>query len=54
VIVKFEERSSEKIATLAIDELRYTTLENAVVGLTAGKPVSLDEFEQKIRAKLPD
>lgn len=30
----------------------YTTLERAVEGLTAGKPVSLETFEQRIRSKL--
>lgn len=33
------------------DEVRYTTLERAVEGLTGGTPVSLTEFESRIVAK---
>lgn len=33
------------------DEVRYTTLERAVEGLTGGTPVSLPEFEKRIVAK---
>ena len=32
--------------------LHLTTLESAVEGLTAGSPVSVEEFEKRIRAKL--
>jgi hypothetical protein len=32
-------------------EVRLTTLERAVEGLTAGGPVSLETFEQRVRAK---
>ena len=31
---------------------RFTTLERAVEGLTAGRPVSLETFEVRIREKL--
>jgi Restriction endonuclease NotI len=34
-------------------ELHYTTLTNAVEGLTGGIPMSLDRFEREIRARLP-
>jgi len=40
-------------AFLVPDFVHYTTLERAVDGLTAGLPLSLDEFEAGIRAKLP-
>ncbi|MHB8638069.1 MAG: NotI family restriction endonuclease [Fimbriimonadaceae bacterium] len=32
--------------------VRYTTLERAVEGLTAGRPVTLNEFEERIKNKL--
>jgi hypothetical protein len=37
---------------LVPDEVYYTTLEDSVEGLTAGVPVSLEEFERRIVAKL--
>jgi hypothetical protein len=49
-IVKFEEQG--EMAELKCDRVRFTTLERAVEGLTAGKPVSLPEFERRIRVKL--
>jgi hypothetical protein len=52
VIVRFEEDSGTGKAHLKIDEIRYTTLERAVEGLTAGVPTTLTDFEDKIRAKL--
>lgn len=51
-IVRFDENSTGSGATMAVDEVRYTTLERAVEGLTAGVPTSLDDFETKIRNKL--
>ncbi len=39
-------------ADLIFKEVVYTTLERAVEGLTAGRPVSLPEFEDRIREKL--
>lgn len=39
-------------AALQLDEVRFTTLERTVEGLTAGNPVSLMEFEKRIRHKL--
>ena len=49
-IVAFEERG----ATASLQRLRvkFTTLERAVEGLTAGRPVSLPEFERRIKEKL--
>jgi len=37
---------------LVVDEVRYTTLERAVEGLTSGIPTTLSEFEGKIKMKL--
>lgn len=37
---------------LQADHAYYTTLEDAVTGLTGGTPVSLEEFERSIRQKL--
>lgn len=49
-IVKFEEQAGT--AQLQRHRVQFTTLERAVEGLTAGKPVSLPEFERRIREKL--
>lgn len=42
----------EKVARVEPAFVRFTTLERAVEGLTAGLPVTLSEFEQSILAKL--
>ena len=34
-------------------QIHFTTLDNAVEGLTGGTPMSLDRFESQIRARLP-
>ncbi len=39
-------------AKLVPTDVHLTTLEQAVEGLTAGVPVSLESFEERIRAKL--
>lgn len=39
-------------AKIFLADTIYTTLENAVEGLTAGIPMPLDEFEEQIRKKL--
>jgi hypothetical protein len=39
-------------ARLTPKEAHFTTLEQAVEGLTAGIPVSLEVFEERIRRKL--
>jgi hypothetical protein len=39
---------------MALDEVRYTTLERSVEGLTGGKPVPKHEFENRIAGKLKD
>ena len=49
-VVKYEEDS--KNAILKPDFVLYTTLERTVEGLTGGTPVSLREFEKRIKRKL--
>ncbi|MGD0767382.1 MAG: NotI family restriction endonuclease [Tepidisphaeraceae bacterium] len=49
-VVQFDEGTDP--ATLKIGEPEKQTLERAVEGLTGGEPVTLAEFEAKIRAKL--
>jgi len=51
VVVRYDEVEGQE-ATLEFDDVRYTTLERAVEGLTAGSPVALDQFETRIRQKL--
>lgn len=51
-IVAFEEDETSIYSKLVVDEIRYTTLERAVEGLTSGVPTTLPDFESKIRAKL--
>ena len=48
--VSFDERHDP--ARLVVGEPKLQTLEQAVKGLTGGEPVTLEEFERKIRAKL--
>lgn len=52
-VIRFDKSESGRHANLVVDDIRLTTLERSVEGLTAGVPVSLDNFEQKIRSKLP-
>ncbi len=49
-VVRYAERATR--LELEQESVRLTTLENAVEGLTAGKPVSLETFEARIREKL--
>lgn len=49
-IVGFEE--GERTARLVPRGVRYTTLERAVEGLTAGLPVTLGQFETEIKDRL--
>jgi len=51
-IVRFEEVAGQKRARIVPDEVRYTTLERSVEGLTGGKPVPKPVFEQRILDKL--
>jgi hypothetical protein len=49
-VVKFEERQG--VYRLTPDTTHYTTLEDSVEGLTAGVPVSLEVFEQRVLERL--
>ena len=50
-VVAFE-ASKDGRFTLRRDEVHYTTLSNAVEGLTGGTPMSLERFEREIRLRL--
>lgn len=45
-IVSYKEAGAA--AEVILDEVRYTTLERAVEGLTAGIPVGMQQFEEEI------
>lgn len=51
-IVRFEEVPGSKQMRIVRDEVRYTTLERSVEGLTGGKPVPLPLFENRISEKI--
>jgi Restriction endonuclease NotI len=51
-VVGFEDVAGSPHARLLRDEVRFTTLERSVEGLTGGKPVPLPEFEQRIKSKV--
>ena len=51
--VDFEEESDKRFRLIR-DSVHVTTLERATEGLTGGSPVTLSEFEDGIRSKLPD
>lgn len=51
-IVRFEEVEGQKRTRIVRDEVRYTTLERSVEGLTGGKPVPLPVFETRITDKI--
>jgi hypothetical protein len=51
-IVKFEEVPGSKYSRIVRDEVRYTTLERSVDGLTGGKPVPKSVFEERIAGKM--
>ncbi len=50
-IVRFDEMPGEKRSRMVLDEVRLTTLERSVEGLTGGKPVPKPEFERRIASK---
>lgn len=52
-IVRFEEVDGGLRTRIVRDEVRYTTLERSVEGLTGGKPVPLTVFESRINTKKP-
>lgn len=51
-VVSFDSRPETARPGVTVDEVRCTTLERAVEGLTAGEPSTLADFENKIRSKL--
>lgn len=51
-VVKFEEVEGSKQMHIVQDEVRYTTLERSVEGLTGGKPVALPVFQDRIGDKI--
>lgn len=51
-IVKFEEDEGQRRVRIVRDEVRFTTLERSVEGLTGGKPVPLPVFETRINEKI--
>ncbi len=51
-IVKFEVAPGSKYSRIVRDEVRYTTLERSVDGLTGGKPAPKSVFEERIFRKL--
>jgi len=53
-IVRFEEQPGERRSRMVLNEVRYTTLERSVEGLTGGKPMPKQEFEKRIAGKLKE
>jgi hypothetical protein len=51
-IVTYNETPTGAAAPLRVSALINTTLESAIVGLTAGKAVTKPEFERRIEQKL--
>jgi Restriction endonuclease NotI len=49
-VVRFDVEEDKSV--LGLDSVKYTTLEDAVEGLTGGEPVSREVFEERIRRKL--
>ncbi|NNH58862.1 hypothetical protein HLI01_19085 [Rhizobium laguerreae] len=52
IVVGYDEQSEPGRAKLFLDKVLYTTLEDSVVGLTAGVPTTLPEFESKLSHKV--
>ena len=52
IVVQFTEPEHGGLAKMSLHDIKFTTLERAVEGLTAGVPATLPEFEQKILSKL--
>ena len=51
-LVDFPMNEDASLRNLVVVRRVLTTLESAIEGLTGGKPVSLDEFEERIEGKL--
>lgn len=54
IVVSFDEGQEVGKAVLKIEQTLYTTLEDAVKGLTAGQPTNLPEFEAKLSKGLKE
>lgn len=52
VVTRFDDSAENGDAELVIAKTSCTTLEAAVKGLTAGRPTTLPEFEQKLDSKI--
>lgn len=53
-IVRFEEVPHSKRSRIVRDQVRYTTLERSVEGLTGGKAVPKSVFEERVSGKMKD
>lgn len=51
-VVGYEENATKERSKLSVRGLFYATLEESIIGLTAGKPKSLPEFERKLGEKV--
>ena len=51
VVAKFDDALGVPQAPLSSARTAYTTLEDAIKGLTAGRPTTLPEFEGKLATK---
>lgn len=51
LVVKFDDGGPGSTAELKVVEMVLTTLEESIKGLTAGRPTSLQEFQDKISTK---
>lgn len=51
-VVRFEEVEGKNRTRIVRDEIRYTTLEGSIRGMTVSRPVSLSTFEARINKKL--
>jgi Restriction endonuclease NotI len=52
ILVDFVPAERENVLELVVVKEIYTTLEHAIDGLTGGLPVTLDEFQRRIRNKV--
>ena len=51
IVVRFDEAQQVGEAQLVVATTAYTTLDDAVVGLTAGRPTTLPDFEARLASK---
>lgn len=52
IVVRYDESVEPGKATLVVDQTLYTTLEDSIVGLTAGKPTTMPAFESRLMGKV--